>query len=273
VLAGDSPAALSAVAGATAHGAHVVLRFPNGSPYFAAQALGSSGQVLATSAPAPAPAHLAIFGRGAFVSQSGTAGIPAGCYTGRACHIATTISFGHTVIARTGTESIPSGGPGILYFTLTSTGRFMLANALGGRLPVQVSLRDVGGSSSTVAMTLRAFATTGPGPAKSFAQAPRVRFLGTTDFVPARGLGGILAECASTAPCHIAATVSVGHTTVATTGTETVGGEEAGYVFFALSGRGRRLLARAAGNQLQADVRLAVGTSLARGTIALVGVS
>jgi hypothetical protein len=86
-------------------------------------------------------------------------------------------------------------------------------------------------------------------------------------------MAGILAACASPTPCHIAARISVAGVTVARTGTEVVGGEEAGYVFFSLSGRGRKLLAGALGNRLPADVALAAGTSVARGRVALVGFS
>jgi hypothetical protein len=136
-----------------------------------------------------------------------------------------------------------------------------------------VSLRDTGGSKATVPLSLVGFSTSGPGPARSLRQAPPVQILGATDFVPARGLGGILASCSSPAPCHIAATITVGGTTVARTGTETIGGEEAGYVFFPLSAHGRGMLARALGNHLQAELALSAGTSVARGTIALVAFS
>jgi hypothetical protein len=98
-----------------------------------------------------------------------------------------------------------------------------------------------------------------------------VRILGTTDFVPSHGMAGILAACASPTPCHIAATIKVGGVTIANTGTEQIGGEEAGYVFFSISGRGRQLLAGTLGNHLPADLSLAAGTSVAHGTIALVG--
>ena len=273
VLAGLRPTGLSSVARTTAHGTHATVRIRNGSPYFAVQALGSSGQVLGTSRPATSPAHLALFGHSAFVSQSGTGGIPVGCYTPRTCHIATTISLGHTVIARTGTESIPSPGPGIVYFTLSPSGRFMLANSFGGRLQARVSLHDNGGASATVPVTLIGFSTGGRTLRKTLRQAPAVRILGATDFVPARGLGGILAACPSPTPCHLTATVSIGGRAVTKTGTELIGGEEAGYVFFSLPGTVRQLLAHAAGNELQADLTLAAGSSVARGTIALVGFS
>jgi hypothetical protein len=247
-----------------------VIRLANAAPYFAVQALGSSRRLLATSAPAAAPAHLAVFGHGAFVSPAGTAGIPAGCYAAGTCHIATTISVGHTVIATTGTESIPSGATGVLYFTITTTGQFMLANARGGRLPVQVGIRDTRGNRATVPFTLSSFATSGLGPARGVSPSPSVRILGTTDFVPGGGLGGILASCSTPTTCHVAATLSVGNTTIATTGPESIGGKEAGYVFFTLSSRGRALLAEALGNQLGVRVSLAAGTDVARGTIALV---
>jgi hypothetical protein len=272
-LAGTSATALSAVGGATARGAHTLIRLPNGSPYFAVQALGAGGQVLATSAPVAAPAHLAVFGRSAFVSQTGTGGLPAGCYAGRTCHIATTIRVGGVAVASTGTESIPSGATRLLYFTLNSTGRLMLANSRRGRLPARVSLHDVAGSSATLPLTLIGFSTSGRGPARHLSQAPAVQILGATEFVPSRGLGGVLASCTSPVPCHIAVTISVGRETVARTGTETIGGEEAGYLFFPLSPRGRALLARSPENRVDADLALAAGASVARGTISLVGFS
>jgi hypothetical protein len=273
VLAGENKTGLSSVGGVKAHGTRAVIKLANGSPYFAVQALGSGGKALATSAPAAAPAHLAVFGHSAFVSVAGTSGLPAGCYTRRTCHIATTVRVGGVTVATTGTESIPSGSTGLLYFTLNATGRFMLANSRGGRLPVQVSLRDTGGSKATVPLSLIGFSTSGPAPARSLRPAPPVQILGATDFVPARGLGGILASCSSPTPCHVAATITVGATTVAKTGTETIGGKEAGYVFFPLSTHGRGALARALGNHLQAELALSAGTSVARGTIALVAFS
>jgi hypothetical protein len=174
------------------------------------------------------------------------------------------------VIARTGTESIPNGATGLLYFTVTQAGRFMLANSLGGRLPAQVSLRDTAGHTASVRLALIPFAASGPGPLRTLSEAPSVRILGATDFAPANGLGGILASCSTPTPCHVAATLSVGSTTIATTGTESIGGEEAGYVFFPLSAHGRALLAHAVGNQLGVRLSLAAGTDVARGTIALV---
>ena len=69
------------------------------------QALDSKGNVLATSPMSTAPPHIGIAGRTAFVSGSGTGGLPAVCDNGRACHIAMTITSGRTVIARTGSRA------------------------------------------------------------------------------------------------------------------------------------------------------------------------
>jgi hypothetical protein len=271
VLAGTSPTALSSVGGGSAHGGKSVFKVADDAPFFAVQALGPNGAVLATSTPVAAPAHIAVFGHSAFVSARGTGGIPVGCYAAQTCHIATTITEGGTKIASTGTEAIPSGATALLFFTVSSTGRFMLANAAAARLPVRISLHETGGSTATIPLTLIPFTTSGRGPRKSVDPAAPVRILGATDFVPGRGMGGILAACDSTVPCHIAAKLTSGRTTLATTGTETVGGEQAGYVFFSLSRAGRRLLERTAGNQLGASVTLTDAGAVARGSIALVG--
>ena len=270
VLAGTDPSALSDAGGGAAHGGHGVFKLANDSPYFAVQALGPNSAVLATSTAVAAPAHIAAFGHSAFVSARGTGGLPAGCYTGQTCHISTTITAAGTKIASTGTESILSGATGLVFFTLNSTGRFELANAPGGRLPVQVTLRETGGSTATVPLTLIPFSTRGHGPRRSVDPASPVRILGATDFVPGYGMGGVLASCASSVPCHIAAKLTSGRTTLATTGTEAVGAEQAGYVFFRLSPRARRLLERAAGNQLRAGVTLTDASAGDRATIALV---
>jgi hypothetical protein len=270
ILAGTGPSALSSAGGGAAHGGHGAFKLANDSPYFAVQALGPNSTVLATSPAVAAPAHIAAFGHSAFVSARGTGGLPAGCYTGQTCHLSTTITAAGAKIASTGTESILSGATGLVFFTLNATGRFMLANSPGGRLPVEVTLRETGGSTATIRLILIPFSTRGHGPRRSVDPASPVRILGATDFVPGYGMGGILASCASPVPCHIAAKLTSGRTTLATTGTEAVGAEQAGYVFFRLSPSARRLLMRAAGNQLRATVTLTDATAGDRASIALV---
>jgi hypothetical protein len=271
VLAGSSSSALSAVGGATAHGSAAKITVRSAASYFAVQALGSAGQVLANSSTIATPAQMVVYGRSAFVNQAtGVGGIPAGCYTRARCHVTTTVSVGRTTLAKTGTESILPSSTGILYFKLTAAGRAALLHARGLRLPVRVTARDAGGTTTTAALTLIPFSTSGRGPARSPAQSPLVQAVGITDFVFARGAGGILAACLTLAPCRISATLSVGRTTIAATGPELVGGDELGYVIFALTRRGRAMLASAPGNQLGARVTLRYGASIATGRIALV---
>jgi hypothetical protein len=270
-LAGANATSLTAVGQASAHGSGAQITVRTAAPYFAVQALGSSGQVLANSSTVATPAFVAVYGHSAFVNVgSGVGGIPAGCYTSAPCHVMTTITSGRTVIATTGTESIASNGTGILFFKLTSPGRKALARAPAPRLPVRVNLRDSAGSSATIALNLIPFATSGKGPPRRLVQSQAVRIVGVTDFVFARGAGGILAGCVGVVPCPISAKLSIGRTTIATTKPELVGGNELGYVLFSLTRQGRSLLTHAAGNQLGVRLQLTSGTSAASGQIALV---
>jgi hypothetical protein len=270
-LAGQSSTSLTPVGHASASGSGARITLRTAAPYFAVQALGSTGQVLANSSTVSSPAFVAVYGHSAFVNLgSGVGGIPAGCYTNSPCHVVTTVSAGRTQLATTGTELIPANGTGILFFKLTSRGRTMLARARGARLPVQVAVRESAGSSATTPLTLIPFATSGRGPSRGVTQSPVVRIAGITDFVSTRGAGGILAACVGVVPCFISAKLSVGRTTVAITNPELVGGNELGYVLFSPSPQGRTLLARATGNQLGVHVRLTYGTFTASGQIALV---
>ena len=271
VLAGASAGSLTQVAAAAAHGQQAAFSVQSAARYFAVQALGATGQVLASSSTVATPARIVVFGHSAFVNlATGVGGIPAGCYTASTCHVATTLTVGRTTIARTGSESIPSASTGLVFFTLTAAGRSLLARARGARLPVQVSTRDAGGTSATAALTLIPFATAGRGPARTVSQSSLVRVVGVTDFVFKWGSGGILAGCPTAAPCRIQATLSVGRVTIATTRPELVGGSELGYVFFSLTSQGRALLTAAAGNQLGAKLSLNSGGGTATARIALV---
>jgi hypothetical protein len=272
VLAGVSSGALTTLASAAAKGSQATFTVRSAGPYFAVQALGSAGQVLANSSTIPTPAHVTLYGHSSFVNQgTGVGGIPAGCYARTVCHIATTVSMGRTTLARTGTESIVPAGTGILYFKLTAAGRALLLRARGRRLPVYVSAHDTAsGATATTTLTLVPFSTAGRGPARGAVQSPVVHALGVTDFVFAYGAGGILTACVTVAPCRVAATLSVGRTTIAATGPELVGGNELGYLIFSLSARGRAMLAGSAGNQLGAKLTLRDATGVVTANIALV---
>ena len=271
VLAGPSPTGLTTVAQTPAQGQQAKITVRSAAPYFAVEAIGSSGQVLANSSTIPTPSHVIIYGHSAFVNgASGTGGIPAGCYTRTTCHVTTTVSAGRTTIARTGTESIAPSGAGILYFTLTPQGRTLLRRARGARLAVKVATRDASGTNAVSDLTLIPFSTSGRGPSRTVTQSSVALVVGMTDFVYSHGAGGILAGCATAAPCPISATLSVGRTQIAQTGPELVGGGELGYLFFSLTSKGRALLAAASGNQLGATVTLSSGNAVALAHIALV---
>lgn len=271
VLAGPSATGLNAVGSALDSGFETAIPVHSGDPYFAVQALGSSGQVLATSPVKGTPAHLALYGRSAFVSGSGTGGMPAGCLSAHACSISTTVSVGRTVIARTGREAVGANSGGLLFFTLTGAGRTMLDRAAGRQLRATVTARDESGTSATATINLIRFTTSGAGPHRSLSPASSLQLVGQTDFVSAKGTGGLLAACYATTPCHISAKLTAGSTTVATTGGEFVGAGELGYVIFSLTPAGRSMLAHAPGNQLGVAASIANGSVSAGGQLALVG--
>ncbi|HUA49108.1 MAG TPA: arylsulfotransferase family protein [Solirubrobacteraceae bacterium] len=271
VLAGPTAKSLTTLQTVGKDGFETDISAGTGVPYFAVQALGSSGQVLATSATVSAPQHIGIAGRSAFVSASGTAGLPAVCDHSSTCHIAVTITDGRTVIARTGPEQIPAEGGGLIFFTLTGTGRSLLAHARGHRLLVHMTGEDISKLSFSRFITLVPFSTGGSGPARSAAQSAGLRIVGLTDFISPGGVGGILAQCPTTTPCHVSTTVSVGSTVIAKTGSELLGGREVGYLIFSMTKAGRSMLAHAHGNQLGAQVTISDGGSTAHGSVSLVG--
>jgi hypothetical protein len=255
---------------AAKRGFETTITAATGAPYFAVQALDSEGHVLATSATATAPPHIGIAGRTAFVSSSGTGGLPAVCDNSSTCHISMTITSGRTVVAQTGAEQIPAQAGGIIYFSLTGAGRSMLAHARGNRILVRLTGKDASGLSLNRLITLVQFSTHGAAPARTASQSPSLQLVGLTDFVSSNGVGGILAQCLATTPCHTKTTVAVGKTVIATTGSELLGARGVGYLIFSLTSAGRSMLAHASGNQLGATVTISDGSATAQGDIALV---
>jgi hypothetical protein len=270
VLAGTSPGSMVPLVGAQKRGFETTITAATGAPYFAVQALDSKGHVLATSATATAPPHIGIAGRTAFVSSNGTGGLPAVCDNSSTCHISMKITSGRTVLAQTGAEQIPAEGGGIIYFSLTGAGRSMLAHARGNRLLVRLTGQDVSKLSLNRLITLVRFSTRGAAPARTASQSPSLQLVGLTDFVSSNGVGGILAECLASTPCHTKTTISVGKTVIATTGSELLGARGVGYLIFSLTSTGRSMLAHASGNQLAAAVTITDGSATASGNIALV---
>jgi hypothetical protein len=270
VLAGDSPSALTPLGPAATPGAQIAIAVHSAFAYFAVQALGSANQVLGTSQAVSTPAHIAIYGHSLFSPSVGLGGLPVGCFTGRPCHIATTISAGRTVIASTGREWIPADGDGILYFMLTPAGRRLLSRTPGHRLSVKITARDASGTTATVALNLIRFVTSGRGPQRSGGESVSLRTVGATAFVSSGWVGGILAGCFADAPCEVTTTIAVGRTMIARTGPGLLGANELGYLTFKLTPKGHAMLAHALGNQLGAHVTLTGGAATTAASIALV---
>jgi hypothetical protein len=270
VLSGPSPATLTTARAGPKRGFETLISVPSSPPYVAVQALGSSGNVLATSAVTSTPPHIAIYGHSAFVSGGGYGAVPASCYQISPCELTTTISAGGTVIARTGKESLGKSGVGVVYFGFSSQGRAMLARAPGHRLAVQVSTQG-GSRTASTTVELIPFATTGPGPHRTVTESSNLQIIGATDYVSASGVGGILTACLAPTPCHVAASLSIAGATIAHTGTEFLGANELGYLIFSLTPTGRSMLAHAPGNQLGAQLTITDGTDTASGNIGLVG--
>jgi hypothetical protein len=270
VLAGRSARSLVTLLTAPKQGFETAISASTGESYFAVQALDSGGNVLATSPTTVAPPHIGVAGRSAFVSSTGVGGLPAVCVNAKTCHITLTVIAGRTVIARTGSEQIPAGGGGILYFSLTGAGRSKLAHARGHRLLVRLAGQDISHLTLNRFITLVPFSTRGSSPPRSAAQSRTLQLVGLTDFVSSGGVGGILAGCYGDDPCHTSTKVSVGNTVIATTGTELLGARSVGYLIFSLTAAGRSMLAHARGSQLGAQVTISDGGATARGQVALV---
>ena len=271
VLAGPSAGSLTTLQTVGRNGFETGISASTGMPYFAVQALGANGQVLGTSATTSVGPHIGVAGRSAFVSSaSGTGALPALCDNSQTCHIAVTLKVGRTVVGSTGREDIPAEGGGLIYFSLNGAGRSLLAHAKGHRLLVYMTGQDISKLSFARFITLVPFSTRGSAPARGASQSSTLRILGLTDFVSSGGVGGLLAECLGTAPCHASTSLSAGGKTIGSTGTELIGARGVGYLIFSLNSTGRSLLAHAHGNQLGAAVTVTDGGATARGSVALV---
>ncbi len=270
VLAGPTPGALGPIGDLSKSNFETTIAAHNGNPSFAVQAIGSNGSVLGTSQTVTLPPRLAIYGGSAFVPPgNGLGGLPVGCLKTTPCHVVVTVRQGNTVLARGGEENVGANQNGIVYFRLSPSARGSLSR--NRRLGVSVNLQDVGGPGATKSMTIVAFSASGSGPHRSVSNATTLAIVGETDFVSSKGVGGILAECAGNAPCHVKTTVAVGKTTVATTGSEFIGAHELAYLSFQLSAQGKSMIARAGGHQLGAHVAITgADGATASGDVALI---
>ena len=272
VLAGPSSDALTPLGTPATGGATTAITVHSQFSYYAVEALDSTGQLLGTAPAEAAQAHLAIYGRSAFVPARGLGGLPAGCFTAADCQLTTTITDGNTVVAAGRAQQIGMQSGGILHFKMTSAGRSLLQSA-GGHLRVKALIADASGTKATTGLKLISFSTGGKAPPRSVDQASTLRFLGVTDFVYRNSVGGILASCPATVPCDVTTTIKSGGRTIATAGPQFLGSNELGYLTFKLTPAGRRLMAHAHGNSLAASVTLndATSSAVASAQIALVG--
>ena len=270
-MGGPNPLAMAPIATTRRSGFESFVWARNGNPWYQVQALGSNGQVLATTRTVQLPPHLAIYSRSAFVPPSnGMGAMPVGCFAPTSCKLVTTLRSGNTVLASTGKEILGAGQSGMLFFRLSPAARRSLAHARGRRLGVTATVQDVGGPSVTAALTLVPFSTNGSGPHRGVKQAKSFGIVGTYAFVSSGGFGGIPANCFTDTSCPVQATVSVGRTTIAHTGQEFIGAHELGYVNIQLTRQGKSMLAHAAGHQLGAHVTITGGGQTSSGDIALI---
>ncbi|HET7050091.1 MAG TPA: arylsulfotransferase family protein [Solirubrobacteraceae bacterium] len=271
LVGGPNPLAMAPIATARRSGFESFVWARNGNPWYRVQALGSHGQVLATTRTVQLPPHLAIYSRSVFVSPShGFGAMPVGCFTPTSCKLVTTLRSGNTVLASTGKENLGAGQSGFVYFRLSPAARSMLAHARGRRLNVTATVQDVGGPSVSAPLTLVPFSTSGSGPHRDVTKSKSFTIAGTSAFVSQSGFGGIPATCFTDASCQVQATVTVGRTTIAHTGPEFVGAHELGYVSIQLTSAGKSMLAHAGGHQLGVHVTLTGGGQTSSGDIALI---
>ena len=243
-------------------------------PYFAVQALRSSGRTLASSRTVGTSAtRLSIFGHSAFVSSGGFGGLFVGCFSARPCRLATTLSAGRSVVARTGGEAVGAGDSGVVYFSLTRAGRNLLSRARGDELAVSASVRNFDRTTTSTSLDVIGYRTGGSAPRYSVRQAPTIRIVSHGAFVNQTGIGGVFAACSSSQACYAKVTVSAGREVIARTGTEFIGAEDSAVVFFKLTAAGKAMLAHARGNQLAAGIAVTNGrhTASERGSLVRFG--
>jgi hypothetical protein len=202
------------------------------------------------------------------VPGRGIGGLPVGCFSPTPCHLTTRISAGRSVLAATNPEYVPVGG-GLIYFALSPGGRTKLARARRHRLAVTINVRDVSGASATRQLNLVPFTTSGRSPRRGVTQSADLQVIGTTDFVSNGWTGGILAACYAATPCNATTTIVSGRTTIAHTAPEFLGVNELGYLIFAVTPAGHKLLEQASGNQLPVNLTISTGSATATARIVL----
>jgi hypothetical protein len=207
---------------------------------------------------------VAIFGNSAFVGSTGPAGVPVACLNASPCEVQAVIYDGRKRLAHTATEAIARHG-GVLLVPLSIKTRRLVADAVGRRLPVTVTVTSSTGQKATRSLSLVPFAASGKAPAHRIWASSAVRILGKTNFVSNGWVGGILAACKASKPCVASTTVTRAGIPIATSQPQTLGAGELGYLTFRLTAKGHALLRASKGNQLGARVSITSGTPSSTG--------
>ena len=264
VLAGTTPTALSAVGTPAGAGHPGAISVAGAWPYVAVAALGADGSTLGTSSPVATPAHVALFGRSAFVSPRGVGGLPVSCFSTSPCRDVITVTQGRTTITTTGPERVPAGGGGLAFFTLSPGARIRLRRAAHSGILVRITVHDlVSGSTASRPLRLLGFTSSGASPLRSIGPSQGLRIIGATDFVSHGWVGGILAGCFAAAPCSAASTLTAGATVIARSRPQVIGVSQLGYLTFTVTAAGHRLLTHSTGNQLGAHLTVSSAGSTA----------
>ena len=251
---GDSPTALTTL-GRRINASHATsINVRNSFAYYDVLALGADGQTLGSSGVIATPAHVAIFGRNAFVPRRGQGGVPVACFETTPCRVIVKVRYGHQLVSKTGPERIAAGG-GVAHFALSGSWHAMIAQH--GRLPVTVRVNATGAGHASRALALVAYSTTGPRPKPRSVPSAQIKLVGGIEFVSPSGSGGVLAACVTTTPCQATTTIRAGRRVIARTGTERLGAGMVGYLHFTLTRPGHQLLARTTSNLLPVTVRIA----------------
>jgi hypothetical protein len=263
ILAGASPAAMTAIQTVSANRTGAIdIRATY--RYFGVAALNSSGQVVGTSAPVATPASVAIFGNSAFAGSTGPAGVPVACLNTSPCEAQAAIYEGRKRLAHTPTEAIARHG-GVLLVPLSTQTRRLVADAVGRRLPVTVTVTSSTGQKATRSLSLVPFRASGKAPVRRILASSAVQILTKTNFVSNGWVGGILAACKTAAPCVAMTTITRAGVPIATSHPQTLGAGEVGYLTFRMTANGHALLRASKGNQLGARVSIRTVSSSSTG--------
>lgn len=257
ILAGFSPLALSAVETA-AVGAKFPLKLRAAYGYYEVQASNSLGQVVGTSAPSQTPPSIAIFGNSAYVGVRGPVGIPVACLNLEPCQLEAQIFDGRKRIAHSDLTRISAHG-GQLLVPLSVQTRRLVADSVGRRLPVTVTLTSATGAKVSRPLTLHSYTVSGPAPRRKTWSSEVLQVIGSTSYVSNGWTGGVLAVCRLKTACVSTVQVTLRGAALSKLRTTTIGPGEIGYLTYTLNTRGHELLREALGNQLGA--RLSVSTT------------